>query len=132
MLLSVELLQRERNARSVYMGVDNRATMAFSSSSGHTFTDMLITSLNRTIKKHRLPHLKVRWVPGHADIAGNKSVDRDAKKAAEGDNSFTNRLPTSLTRNEAPAKLPFNKSALLQAFNRKLKKAIITDFVSTD
>ena len=136
MLLGVELLHQEHNVRSVYMGVDNQAaicaSMAFSSSSGHMITDMLITSLNRTTKKHRLPHLSIRWVPGHANIAGNESVDREAKKAAKGDNSPTNRLPTSLMRNGGPAALPLNKSALLQAFNTKLKKDIITDFISTD
>ena len=97
------------------MGVDNQAAIcastAFSSLSGHMITDMLITSLNRTTKKHRLPHLSVQWVPSHANITGNKSVDREAKKAAEGDNSPTNRLPTSLTHNRAPAALPLNKSA---------------------
>ena len=102
MLLGVELLRKERNVQSVYMGVDNQAailaTTSFYSSSSHSLTDMFIESLDGVLNKHDLPHLTIRWVPGHANIAGNESVNKEAKKAAEGDSSPIKQLPVSLKR----------------------------------
>jgi len=137
MLLGVELLNRERNVCSVYMGVDNQAaiqaTTAFSPSSSHSLTDMFLTSLlGKTIKKHNLDRLSIRWVPGHSNIAGNESVDKEAKKAVEGDSSAVNQLLTMLTRNGVKIVLPHSKAALIQAFNAKLKAEIKADFSSTD
>jgi len=136
MLLGVELLNRERYVCSVYMGVDNQAaiqaTTAFSPSSSHSLTDMFLISLDKTIKKHNLDRLSICWVPGHTNIAGNKSVDKEAKKAAEGNSSAVDQLPTLLTRNGAKIVLLYSKAALIQAFNTKLKAKIKADFTSTD
>ena len=136
MLLGVELLCKERNVQSVYMGVDNQAailaTTSFYSSSSHSLTDMFIESLDGVLNKHDLPHLTIRWVPGHANIAGNESVDKEAKKAAEGDSSPVKQLPVSLKRCGTRVTLPHSKAALIQAFNSKLKLAIKTDFTSTE
>jgi len=99
MLLGLELLRRERNVRTVYMGVDNQAailaTLAFTSSSSHSLTDMFLCFLNRTLKKIKLPHLAIRWVPGHANIDGNESVaekQRTPLKAAPAQRTNSLRL----------------------------------------
>jgi len=118
------------------MGINNQAaiqaTTAFPPSSSHSLTDMFLISLDKTIKKHNLDHLSIRWVPGHTNIAGNESVDKEAKKAVEGDSSTVDQLPMLLTRNGAKIVLPYSKAALIQAFNAKLKVKIKADFTSTD
>ncbi|KIM55556.1 hypothetical protein SCLCIDRAFT_30270 [Scleroderma citrinum Foug A] len=99
---------------SVYMGVDNQAailaTTSSYSSSSHSLTNMFIDSLKGMLNKHDLPHLAIRWVPGHANIAGNKSVDREAKKAAKGDSSPVEQLPAALRKCGAPAILSIQQS----------------------
>ena len=136
MLLGIELVHKEQNVQSVYMGMDNQAailaTTSLYSSSSHSLTDMFIESLNGTLNKHDLPHLAICWVPGHANIAGNKSVDREAKKATECDSSPVEQLPVSLRRRGAPVTLPYSKVAIIQSFNTKLKDKIKADFTSTE
>jgi len=64
MVLGVELLRREWNIQSAYMGIDNQAailaTTSFSTSTSHSLTDIFIDSLNSVLKKHDLPHLTIR------------------------------------------------------------------------
>ncbi|EPQ55661.1 hypothetical protein GLOTRDRAFT_26170, partial [Gloeophyllum trabeum ATCC 11539] len=61
--------------------------------------------------------LTIRWTPGHSDVEGNEYADRQAKDAATGNSSPTNRLPQVLRRKP----LPFSKSALKQEHQAKLK-----------
>lgn len=118
------------------MGVDNqaaiRATTTFSSSSSHSLTDLFLQSLDSVLEKHNLTQLNIRWVLGHTNIAGNESMDREAKKAAEGNSTYTDQLPVSLMRQGAPITLPYSKATLVQAFNSKLKIEIKADFLFTD
>ena len=108
------------------------ATTSSHSSSSHSLTDMFTDSLNGILDKHDLPHLAICWVPGHANIAGNKSIDQEAKKATEGDSSPVEQLPTSLRKCRTPAVLPYSKATLIQSFNAKLKAEIKADFTSTE
>ena len=105
------------------MGMDNQAailapTSPYSSSS-HSLTDMFIDSLEGMLNKHNLPHLAICWVPGHTNIAGNTSVDREAKKAAEGDSSPVERLPAALRKRGAPAILSVQQSRNNTVFQYK-------------
>ena len=76
MLLGAEVLRREPNVRSVYMGVDNQAaimaTVSRNCYSGHALTDLFLQTLEPALRKNNLHTLSVRWVPGHANIAGNE------------------------------------------------------------
>lgn len=74
----------------------NLATVSRNGHSEHALTDLFLQVLQSVLKKHNLQPLPVRWVPGHANIAGNESVDVEAKKAAEGETSRKELLPTTL------------------------------------
>lgn len=124
MLLGAELLRRETNVRSVYTGVDNQAaimaTVSRNCHSGHALTDLFLQTLEPALRKHNLQTLPNRWVPGHANIAGNESVDVEAKKAAEGETSHVDLLPAVLKRKGSLVRLPYNKSALIQEHGIKV------------
>jgi hypothetical protein len=38
--------------------------------------------------------LTIRWIPGHKDVLGNERADQEAKKAAAGNVTNKNQLPT--------------------------------------
>ena len=136
MLLGAELLRREANVHSIYMGVDNQAAIAATVSrnchSGHSLTDLFLQTLQTALNKHDLQSLPVRWVlAGHTNIAGNEAVDVEAKKAAEGEMSCTDLLPSVLRRKHAPVHLPYNKSALIQDHNALVATKAKTAFTSS-
>ena len=116
------------------MGVDNqaaiRATISHDSHSGHTLTDMFLQIVKEAHQKHDFERLPIRWVPGHVNIAGNESVDAEAKKAAEGDTSAWKVLPVALRKGRGVKQLPFNKSVLIQHHTKKQKAEIRRDFLS--
>jgi len=135
MILGAELLRREPNICSVYMGVDNQAailaTVSRNCHSGHVLTDLFLQVLQSALDKHGLQSLSVRWVPGHANIAGNELVDAEAKKAAEGETSCKDQFPQVLRRRDGPIPLPHNKSALIQNHNALVKEKAKNTFASS-
>lgn len=60
-----------------------------------TVTLALRIDLNGTVQIH--------WVPGHKGFEPNEKADEEAKKAARGSTSETNRLPACLRRKGLPA-----------------------------
>ncbi|KZP08750.1 hypothetical protein FIBSPDRAFT_683666, partial [Athelia psychrophila] len=85
--LGTELLRTERKVvRSATMFIDNQASIkssqSFRSTPGHYLTDHLNRQMMRVFKRHPNLRLKICWIPGHCDVAGNEAVDIEAKKAA--------------------------------------------------
>ena len=132
MVLGAELLRREGDVHSAYMGVDNQAAiqavLSRDSHSGHSLTDMFTQVLQQATDRHGIERFKICWVPGHTNVAGNEAVDAEAKRAAEGETSLPNLLPLVLKKGQNPIRLPFNKAALIQANNDRLKQDITDDF----
>ena len=138
MVLGAELLRREGYIHLAYMAVDNQAAiqavLSRDSCSGHSLTDMFLQILQEVMDKHEIKGFQIRWVPGHAQIAGNEAVDVEAKRAAEGATSPAKLLPLELRKGHSPAspiQLPLNKAVLKQANNDKTKKDIESDLVSS-
>ena len=98
------------------MGVDNQAAIQAvllrDSHSGHSLTDMFTQVLQQATDQHSIERFKIRWVPGHANVAGNEAVDAEAKRAAEGETSLPNLLPSVLKKGRNPIHLPISRSAL--------------------
>ena len=132
MVLGAELLWREGNMHSVYMGVDNQAAiqavLSCNSHFGHSLTDMFMQVLQQATDQHGIEKFKLCWVSEHIDVAGNEAVDVEAKKAAEGDSSPLNLLLVVLKKGCNPICLPFNKAVLIQANNDRLKQDIMHNF----
>ena len=133
--LSAELLRQENNVDMAYMGVDNqatiRATLSRDSHSGHTLTDMFLQITSTALEKHDIDKLTIHWVLGHTNVAGNESVDVEAKKAAKGNLSAWKVLLVALRKGRGLIQLPLNKSALIQHHSKKQKKEIRRDFLSS-
>ncbi|KZP04256.1 hypothetical protein FIBSPDRAFT_1011272, partial [Athelia psychrophila] len=104
------------------MFIDNQASIkssqSFRSTPGHYLTDHLNRQMMRVFKRHPKLRLKICWIPGHCDVAGNEAVDIEAKKAATEGSSPDIHLPV-LFRSKKP--LPLSKSATKQAFAADLK-----------
>ena len=107
------------------MGVDNqaaiRAILSRDSHSGHTLTDMFLQITSAALEKHDIDKLTIHWVLGHTNIAGNESVDAEAKKVAEGHSSTWKALPVALRKGRGLIQLPLNKSTLIQHHSKKQK-----------
>ena len=48
---------------------------------------MFLQITSAALEKHDIDKLTICWVPGHANVAGNESVDAEAKKVVEGNSS---------------------------------------------
>lgn len=121
--LGTELLRTERKrVRTASMYIDNqasiRSTQLSRSTPGHYLTDHLNRQMMRVFKRHPQLQLKICWIPGHRDVAGNEAVDVEAKKAVTEGSSSDNHLPV-LFRSKKP--LPISKSAAKQEYAARLK-----------
>ncbi|KAG1773719.1 hypothetical protein EV702DRAFT_975753 [Suillus placidus] len=69
--------------------------------------------MGRIAKEHDDFDVTVRWIPGHEGVHSNEEVDKQAKRAAEGDinNSTRAKLPHFLRHGT----LPLSISALIQS-----------------
>lgn len=121
-LMGLKLIEQEDNVRVASMFIDNQAAITATSlikpAPGHYIMDALHDELRLTRRKYRNLKLTVLWIPSHIGIEGNEMADAQAKKAAAGQNSRREKLPT-LIQNP----LPRSKSAVKQRCYAKLKVA---------
>ena len=115
-LLGLHLIKTDKKSRTSYLiRVDNQAALSalngVKNTSCQYITDMILTTATQIKKSRKSPSysLKFRWMVGHTSIAGNKEVDKEAKKAVEGMTSCKSSLPPLLRK-----KIKNNKSALKQ------------------
>jgi len=85
------------------------------SSSGHYIFDTLHKCIETLKKKHSI-WLKVKWVPGYNGADGNEWADEQAKKVITEGSSNRSELLRYLRKT-----LPYSKSTLKWAYNKKLK-----------
>src|SRR5207302_176686 len=117
---------------SITLGSDNQAAIkAFKSnfrSPGHHIVREALQLAYRIQNKYKKKKKKskyaltLRWMAGHEGIEGNETVDREAKKAAEGFTSDKSLLPPYLKK-----LLLTNPSAIKRAHNDTLQ----TEWIDT-
>ena len=103
--------------------VDNtaslRATQNRKPHPAHYLVDELLLRINALQRRHPGIDFTLRWVPGHKGIEGNELADAEAKKAARGDSSPTQNLPTWLQKRGS---LPKSVSKVRQTLNATVTK----------
>ncbi len=114
-LLGLHLIKsKARSKTSVTLGVDNQAILKVLKSklnkAGHYLAAEII-KLAATIQKKKGKGftLTLNWTAGHVRIEGNKEVDKEVKKAADGDTTSEGMLPTSLIKKLKRSKLATNQ-----------------------
>ena len=122
-LLGLHLISTERkNSTTFMLGSNNQATIkVFQSnlrSPGHHITREALHLTHQIHHRKRKTKyaLTIRWTAGHEGIVGNKAIDQEAKKAAEGLTSDPTHLPLYLRK-----PLLTNPSAVKRAHNNCLK-----------
>jgi ribonuclease HI len=105
------------------IGIDNHAVIrAKHDESPHSGSHLLkrIREHADIVKRkmYNSKRLRMVWTPGHENIHGNERADEEAKEAAHGDTSDKKELPIYLRKKP----LPHNKSAVAQAFDKRIKE----------
>ncbi len=121
-LLGLQLLRSiPHRIRRASIALDNMAAIQAStlktSAPGRYLTDLFHRYVNILKREHPEMRLTLRWVPGHADVAGNEAADEAAKDAAGGLSSPLARLPKELRR-----PLPLSVSRARQNFAAELNR----------
>lgn len=124
-ILALHLISTEKSRRvHIAVGTDNQAALEAYDSDlrkpAHYAAREVIRLGNILQKKLRSKNysLTLRWTAGHAGIPGNETADREAKRAAEGQQSERKSLPTILRR-----KLATNPSAVQQHLKADTKRS---------
>lgn len=121
-LLGLQLLRSVRHRiRKASIALDNMAAIQASTlrttAPGRYLTDLFHRYVGILKKEHPEVRLVLRWVPGHADVAGNEAADEAAKEAAGGLTSPLTKLPKELRRT-----LPLSVSRARQNFAQELSR----------
>ena len=136
MLLGIHLIKTEKKGRvKCAIGVDNQAAIQaldseLTNPGQHLAAEFLRVADQVALARNRKRQnyeLTVRWTAGHAGIEGNEWADREAKKAAEGDNSERFQLPKYLWK---PIKM--GTSAIKQDYNRRSNEEWKEEWTTSD
>ena len=122
-LLGLWLLHREPDADSVSPKANSQVAiqalnMHRLGPGSHILDEIHELSESLCINSISDLQLRVSWISGHDGVAGNESIDKEAKAAAKGDLSPCHKLPSLLQSNP----LPFSTKAIKQHFRVKLAK----------
>jgi ribonuclease HI len=125
--MGLHLLKTRTPARlpafgTVDVGIDNHAVIRAKHDESLHSGSHLLTRIREHAdlvkqKMYNPRKLRMVWTPGHKDIHGNERADEEAKEAAHGNTSNKAELPIYLRKKP----LPHNKSAIAQAFDKKIK-----------
>ena len=123
-LLGLHLINMDKKGKTSYaMGIDNQVVISalnsVKSSTGQQIANKILEAAAHVKKQHNSARylLTFRWTAGHVGIKGNKEVNREARKVAEGLTPNKKAPPLLLCKT-----LKSNKSVLRQNKKENLKK----------
>ena len=134
--IGIHLIKTEKKGRvKCAIGVDNQAAIQaldseLTNPGQHLaaeflrVADQIVLARNGGTQNYELT---VRWTAGHIGIEGNEWADREAKKAAEGDNSERFQLPKYLWK---PIKM--GTSAIKQDYNKRSNEEWKEEWTASD
>src|SRR5882724_13459397 len=102
---ATELLRGESQVQSLTIRVDSQAMIRTTGHGRAIPGQYLVEAFHKQIAAvwtiHPGIEIKLRWMPRHVGIPGNKWVDEEAKQAAKGQSSERTRFP-AVCRGEMP------------------------------
>jgi ribonuclease HI/exonuclease III len=135
-LLALQLINTEKHGNTSFaISVDNQAAIqAFHSelrNPGHHLAREIIKTANQIQKRRRkgMYSLIIRWTAGHEGIEGNETADEEAKKAARGQSSSSDKplLPPYLRKHTL-----INSAAIKRAHLDKLKSKWASEWKASE
>ncbi len=121
MILALDVIAAEPRATHATILLDNRAALKAvthrRARAGQQLVELFHRQYDRLKRKRRTLTIKLVWVPGHCDVAGNEWADLEAKEAATTGESTP--LPPAL---QPLLDLPKSQSALKAAYKKQLSR----------
>jgi ribonuclease HI len=122
-VLALQLLGRERSIKSATILLDNQGVIQAVSNIRPRPAQYILGHVHHLANKTAMPSrrrrtaLRIAWISGHDNVAGNEEADSEARKAAAGENSQVSTLPAFLTAEALPCSL----AAARQAFRTGMR-----------